>query len=329
VNPVFEIRTGVPARYSQGMKKAHSALTLTEQALARRRIAIISVSVGILLAALKLFIGYQSHSTSVISDGLEAAGDVLCSAIVYLGLWLAGKPADKEHPYGHGRYEALAGLAVGGVLLLAGAAIFWHGITGTNTQSHLPTYALYPLFLAVVLKVFLAWLKFRTGRQISSTSLQADAWHDITDLLSTAIALLAVGATLVDPHRFGNADHIGGVLIGLIVTGLAIQVMHRTIDNLLDTMPEPAKLAEIRKQALHVNGALGIEKCFARRTGLCYHVDLHLEVDPALTVRESHDIATRVRIEVKENLPWVADVLVHVEPSPGMVAVSNAPAAFQ
>jgi len=301
------------------MHQAHSALTLTEQALAGRRIAIISVSVGILLAALKLFIGYQSHSTSVTSDGLEAGGDVLCSAIVYLGLWLAGKPADQEHPYGHGRYEALAGLAVGGVLLLAGAAIFWHGITGADRQSHLPFYALYPLFLAIILKTFLAGLKFRTGRQISSDSLQADAWHDITDLLSTAIALLAVGATLLDPRRFGNADHIGGVLIGLIVTGLAIQVMHRTIDNLLDTMPEPAKLAEIRKQALHVNGALGIEKCFARRTGLRYHVDLHLEVDPKLTVRESHSIATQVRIEVKENLPWVADVLVHVEPSPGLI----------
>jgi cation diffusion facilitator family transporter len=305
------------------VQKAQSALTLTEQALMGRRIAIISVSVGMVLAAFKLFIGYKSHSTAVISDGLEASGDVLCSAIVYLGLWLAGKPADKEHPYGHGRYEALAGLAVGGVLLLAGAAIFWHGITGAGQHSYLPTYALYPLLLAVVLKIFLAALKFRTGRLISSTSLEADAWHDITDLLSTGIALVAVGVTLLDPKRFGNADHIGGVLIGLIVTALAVQVMHRTIDNLLDTMPEPEKLAEIRKQALHVHGALGIEKCFARRTGLRYHVDLHLEVDPSLTVRESHDIATRVRIEVKENLPWVADVLVHVEPSPGIVSGSE------
>jgi len=320
VKPVSEKLERLSARYSQKMPQAHSALTLTEQALAGRRIAVISVSVGMVLAVLKLFIGYQSHSTSVISDGLEASGDVLCSAIVYLGLWLAGKPADQEHPYGHGRYEALAGLAVGAVLLLAGAAIFWHGVTGAHKQSHLPTYAVYPLFLAVIMKIFLAGLKFRTGRQISSDSLQADAWHDITDLLSTAIALLAVGATLLDPKRFGNADHLGGVLIGLIVTGLAIQVMHRTIDNLLDTMPEPEKLAEIRKQALHVHGALGIEKCFARRTGLRYHVDLHLEVDPDLTVRESHDIATRVRMEVKDNLPWVADVLVHVEPSPAMVA---------
>jgi cation diffusion facilitator family transporter len=300
----------------KGMPAAPGAITLAEQTLIGRNIAFVSVSVGIVLAALKIFIGYRAHSTSVLSDGLEASGDVLCSAIVYFGLWLAGKPADKEHPYGHGRYEALAGLAVGGVLLVAGAAIFWHGVTTASEHSYLPNYAVYPLVAAVILKIILAALKFKTGRRISSTSLETDAWHDVTDLLSTAIALVAVGFTLVDPKRFGNADQIGGVLIGLIVTALAIQVMHRTIDNLLDTMPDSAKLAEIRAKALLVHGALGIEKCFARRTGLRYHVDLHLEVDPSLTVRESHEIATRVRIEIKESLPWVADVLVHVEPSP-------------
>jgi cation diffusion facilitator family transporter len=298
------------------MQIAPSALSFAEQALVGRRVAIVSVSVGIFLAALKIYIGYQAHSTSVFSDGLEASGDVLCSAIVYFGLWLAGKPPDKEHPYGHGRYEALAGLAVGGVLLLAGAAIFWHGVTSAGERSYLPRYALFPLLLAVVLKSVLAVLKFRAGRRISSPSLESDAWHDVTDLLSTAIALLAVGVTLMNPQRFGNADQIGGVLIGLIVTALAVQVVRRTIDNLLDTMPESAKLSEIRSRALSVPGALGIEKCFARRTGLKYHVDLHLEVDPSLTVRESHDIAAHVRGALKESLPWIADVLVHVEPSP-------------
>ena len=303
-------------RYPQGMQVAPIALTLTDQASIGRRMALISVSIGIILATLKISVGYVAHSTSVFSDGLEASGDVLCSAIVYFGLWLAGKPPDREHPYGHGRYEALAGLAVGGVLLIAGAAIFWHGLTSAHKHSYLPNYALYPLLLAVLLKSILAAMKFRTGRLISSTSLEADAWHDITDLLSTAIALLAVGVTLVDPRRFGNADQIGGVLIGLIVTALAIQVMHRTIDNLLDTMPEPEKLAQIKESALRVPGALGIEKCFARKTGLKYHVDLHLEVDPSMTVRESHDIAAHVRSQIKGSQSWVADVLIHVEPSP-------------
>jgi cation diffusion facilitator family transporter len=292
-----------------------------------RRIALISMSVGAALAASKIVVGAHVGSAAVTSDGLEAGGDVLSSGIVYGGLWLAAKPPDSEHPYGHGRYETLAGLAVGAMLLLAGAAIFWHGFSTFSEPNILPPYALYPLLLSVLLKVLLAAAKFRVGRRISSTSLQADAWHDITDLLSTVVALIAVALTLANPVRFAAADHVGGILIGLIIFSLSIQVVRRTINNLLDTMPDPGKLAEIRRIAQNVPGARGIEKCFARLTGLRYHVDLHLEVDPELTVRESHAIATNVRGAIKDALPWVADVLVHVEPAPALAAA--APPVFE
>ncbi len=280
-----------------------------------RRIALVSMGIGGALAAAKIWIGTTVGSTSVVSDGLEAVGDVLSSGVVYAGLWLAAKPADYEHPYGHGRYETLAGLAVGAMLLLAGAAIFWHGFIGLNQRTALRGYALYPLVAAVFFKVALAAMKFRAAKKIASTSLEADGWHDITDLLSTSVALAAVILTLANPLRFGTADHVGGLIIGVIVVSLSIQVVRRTIGQLLDTMPEPGKMREIRQVALSVPGAAGIEKCFARRTGLKYHVDLHLEVDPEMTVRESHDIATAVKNSVKQSLHWVADVLVHVEPS--------------
>jgi cation diffusion facilitator family transporter len=285
-----------------------------------RRIALISMIAGAALAAAKVIVGLHAGSTAVLSDGLEASGDVLSAAIVYAGLGLARKPPDSEHPYGHGRYETIAGLGVGGLLLLAGAGIFWHSFRSFHQSSALPTYALYPLFAAIAIKIVLAVTKFRVARRIASTALHADGWHDVTDLLSTCIALIAVGLTLADPERFAAADHIGGLFIGVLIFFLSIQVVRRTVGQLLDTMPDDDKMAEIRRAALAVPGALGIEKCFARRTGLQYHVDLHLEVDPEMTVRESHEIATRVRIAVKENLPWVADVLVHVEPSPAATA---------
>ena len=280
-----------------------------------RRIALVSMGVGVALAAAKIFIGARVGSTSVVSDGLEAVGDVLSSAVVYAGLWLAGKPADYEHPYGHGRYETLAGLAVGAMLLLAGAGIFWHGFTHLNEPTQLRSYALYPLLAAVFLKVALAAAKFRVAKRIESTSLEADGWHDITDLLSTSVALVAVILTLTRPLRFGTADHIGGLVIGIIVIFLSIQVVRRTMGQLLDAMPEAGKMGEIRRVALSIPGAAGIEKCFARRTGLKYHVDLHLEVDPEMTVRESHEIATAVKNAIKNRVHWVADVLIHVEPS--------------
>ncbi|MDQ2774514.1 MAG: cation diffusion facilitator family transporter [Acidobacteriota bacterium] len=287
--------------------------------LVGRRIALISVSVGIILAAAKIVIGSKAGSNAVVSDGIEASGDVLSSTIVYAGLWLASKPPDAEHPYGHGRYETLAGLAVGAMLLLSGAAILWHGLTSLHEVSNVRAYAMYPLFAAVLAKIGLASAKFRVGKKIDSSGLQADAWHDITDLLSTSVALIAVVLTLISPARLGSADRAGGVLIGVIILFLSVQVVRRTIDSLLDTMPEPQRLKQICDIALAVEGSLGIEKCLARRTGLKYHVDLHLEVDPNLTVRESHEIATRVKFAIKENLRWVADVLVHVEPC-GMAA---------
>ena len=297
------------------MSHTLSAVSADSEQVIGRRVALISVSVGIVLAALKISVGIAAQSNAVVSDGLETAGDVLSSAIVYLGLWLASKPPDAEHPYGHGRYETLAGLAVGGIVLLTGAGILWHGLTSLQLRSDLRAYAIYPLLLAAFLKIVLAGMKFRTGRRIDSSSLQSDAWHDVTDLFSTGVALVSVALTLRFPGRFGMADHIGGVVIGIIVLFLAFQVVKNTTGFLLDTMPEPSRMSEIRHVALNVPGTLGIEKCFARRTGMKYHVDLHLEVDPDMTVRRSHEVATQVKQRIKDKLHWVADVLVHVEPA--------------
>jgi cation diffusion facilitator family transporter len=294
-------------------------ISVRHEELIGRRIALVSMTVGAAIAVSKVLVGAHAGSSAVTSDGLEAAGDVLSSGMVYMGLSLAAKPPDSEHPYGHGRYETLAGLGVGGILLLAGTAIFWHGFTSLSEHSALPAYALYPLLASVVIKIALSAAKFRVGHRISSTALEADAWHDMTDLLSTFVALLAVGLTLLNPVRFATADHFGGIVIGVIIFALSIQVVRRTVDNLLDTMPDPEKLAAIRRVGMTIPGALGIEKCFARATGLRYHVDLHLEVDPELSVRDSHGIATQVRGVIKDTLPWVADVLVHVEPAPAVI----------
>jgi cation diffusion facilitator family transporter len=283
---------------------------------AGRNIALISALAGIILSAAKVWVGMAAGSTAVTSDGVEALADVISSAVVYAGLWLASKPPDAEHPYGHGRYETLAGLAVGGLLFLTAAGIFTSSFSGLNSGGRVRAFAIYPLIGAVLVKIALATVKFRRGRRMASLALSADAWHDVTDLVSTSVAFIAVLFTLMDPERFAAADKVGGLVIGVIVFLLALRLVRYTVAQLVDTMPDASRMAEIRSVAMSVPGAMGIEKCFARRTGLKYHVDLHLEVDPDMTVRESHYIATQVRIQIKETLGWVADVLVHVEPSP-------------
>jgi cation diffusion facilitator family transporter len=282
-----------------------------------RKVAAAGVAVSALLAAANILVGWMAGSSSVLAAGVEFLGDVLASAVVLAGMLVASKPPDINHPYGHGRFELLAGLAVGVVLAAGGAGICYRSLQRLSDVHPPPgAYAVWPLAAAIVLRGVMSTIKFRIGRRIGSESLVADAWNDAVDILSALAALVALGLTLYDPSRFLAADHFGGFTVGLVVIFTGLRVMRDTSLHLMDTMPDAGLLAEIRRAALAVPGVHGVEKCFARKTGLKYHVDLHLEVDPGITVWESHQIATDVRFRIREQLPWVADVLVHVEPSP-------------
>jgi cation diffusion facilitator family transporter len=269
------------------------------------------------LALIKIVVGMSGHSTAVVADGLESAADVVASGFVLFGLTLAAKPADENHPYGHGRVETLTGLLIGLVLMVGGAFISWNSISRIG-QPHevLRTFVLWPLLISIAAKTGLASLKFHYGRKLGSDALTADAWNDATDTLSAFAALIAVGLTLTDSVRFGEADRYGGFVVGLIVVSAGIRVARETTMQLMDTMPDARLIGQIREAASAVAGVRGVEKCFARKTGFKYHVDLHLEVDPEMTVRQSHQLAHQVQLNILARLDWVADVLVHVEPAP-------------
>lgn len=268
------------------------------------------------LAVAKILIGWLAGSTAVVADGFESAGDVFTSSIVLFGLIMAAKPPDKEHPYGHGRFEMLTGLVVGMILAAAGVGICFHALSKVNQQHPPPAaFGLWPLAASIVVKSILSTLKFRAGRKIQSGALVADAWNDAVDILSGCTAMAALGLTLYDPARFLAADSYGGFAVGVIVVFTGLRVVRDTSMELMDTMPAAERLNEIRRQALKVPGVHGVEKLYARKTGLQYHVDLHLEVDPDITVRASHEIAHEVKQRITRELDWIADVLVHVEPS--------------
>jgi cation diffusion facilitator family transporter len=158
-------------------------------------------------------------------------------------------------------------------------------------------------------------VKFRFGRRIRSTALIADAWNDTVDILSALAALTAVVLASYDPVRFLAADHYGGFVVGIIVVVTGVRVLRDASLELVDTMPPHELTDAARAVAVAVPGVLAVEKLFARKTGLQYHVDVHIEVDPVMTVMASHEIAANVRSMLKRDLPWVADVLVHVEPA--------------
>ena len=284
---------------------------------AGRRLAIVSVAGSAALAILNVTVGLFSDSTSVVAAGLEFAGDVLASLIVFLGMLMASRPPDEDHPYGHGRFEILAGLLVGLILILAGFGICLHSLDKVGDVHAGPgVMAIWALAVSMVVKSILAWSKFRVGRRIGSAALVADAWNDSVDLLSCMTALAAVALTIYDPQRFLAADHYGGFAVGIIVVATGVRVVRDTSLELTDTMPAAHVLTQIKGIAMEVPRVEGVEKCFARKTGLQYHVDLHIEVQPTLTVAQSHYIAHKVQDRIVQRMPSVASVLVHIEPTP-------------
>ncbi len=285
--------------------------------LKARRLAILGMVVSGLLAAIKIAAGWRAHSASVLADGFESGADVFASGLVLVGLILASRPADHDHPYGHGRVETLTGLVLGFFLFAAGVLISWHGVTGAGDAVVPAAWALIPLVISIFAKGGLVFVKYRHGKSIGSSSLLADAANDAIDILSGGVALVALSLTLWMPGRFLKADHYGAFLVGIIVIATSVRIVLDASLHLIDTMPSDDMMSSIRGVAGGVRGVKGVEKCFARKTGLKYHVDLHLEVDPEISVRESHEIAAQVRARVKAELAWVADVLIHVEPWPG------------
>jgi cation diffusion facilitator family transporter len=276
------------------------------------RVALAGIAASAVLAALKIVIGLAANSVATVSDGVESAADVVTSGLVYLGLRIAARPPDDDHPYGHGRFETLIALAVGVVLAGAGVGICFRALR--TSGQHPALFAIWPLGLSIATKSILAVAKMRAGKATRSAALMADAWNDAVDILSGSVALISVLLAVYGREYLRNADRYGGFLIGLIVIFVGFRVVRETALQLMDTMPEPAQMEELRVEAMRVPGALGVDKCYARKTGLRYHVDLHLEVDPKLTVSASHEIARAVKRHLKNRLDWVADVLVHVEP---------------
>lgn len=283
---------------------------------AGRRVVIVSVVLNAMLAAANLVVGSRGGSLTVVASGIEFAADVLASLAVLFGFWYASRPADDRHPYGHGRAETLTGLLIGLALFVIGGSIAAHAVRDVGAIHPPPAvYTLWPLGIALLVKTGLMVSKMRVSRTTGSQALLADAWNDSVDVLSSLAAIFALGLTLYDPQVFRAADHVGGMLVGIFVIVAGLGVIRTTSSDLLDTMPPDDLLDEVRLVACRVEGVRGVEKLFGRKTGLQYHVDLHLEVDGWISVDAGHAIATQVRERIRLDVDAVSDVLVHVEPS--------------
>lgn len=280
-----------------------------------KSVALVGTCASAGLAALNITVGLAADSASVFATGVEFTGDVFASAVVFFGLMIATRPADEDHPYGHGRFETLAAFVVGLVLAAGGVGICWSSLQRVG-EVHPPpgAIAVAALLIAIAARSVMSVIKFRVGRRLHSSLLLADAWNDSVDILAAVVALTAVTLAAHDQQRFLAADHYGGFAVGIIVVLTGLRVFRDASLELVDTMPGAGMIEHARSVAAQVPGVLAVEKARARKTGFKYHVDLHIQVDPGLTVAASHGIGGRVRAHLRSQLGWVADALVHVEP---------------
>jgi cation diffusion facilitator family transporter len=203
--------------------------------------------------------------------------------------------------------------------MAGGAGIMWRALATVGTERPIPgVLGVVVLVVAIAVRSAMATRKFRVARRLGSLALRSDAWNDAVDILSAAVALAAVLLSRLLPGTFADADRYGAAAVGLVVVLTGTRVARAATLDLADTMPDRAKLDAVRRIALSVAGVEAVEKQHARKTGLHYHIDLHVEVDPDMTVRDSHRIAHEVQNAVRGQLTWVADVLVHVEPAGGV-----------
>jgi cation diffusion facilitator family transporter len=284
-----------------------------------QRLAIIGLVTSAGLAFIKLTGGLFTHSTSLSADGLESASDVLASAIIWGGMTIARRPPDERFPYGYGRAESLAGKTVGTILLMSAVLLATHSTHRLlGPAVNLPAWILAPLAVSFVAKGFLAALKYRTGKRIRSSALIADSGNDAVDMVSAVVAAVAVTLNVIDHQRFAYADPVGGLGVALIIFLMGVGIFRRTSQELMDVMPEPALVQQVRGCANTVVGVLKVEKCYGRKSGTQFFFDLHIEVNPQMTVHDAHEVAHQVKDKLLAECDFVRDVLVHVEPYDGM-----------
>ncbi|HTH50145.1 MAG TPA: cation diffusion facilitator family transporter [Candidatus Limnocylindria bacterium] len=269
-----------------------------------------------LLAGGKLFAGLAGNSHALVADAVESFADILGSLIVWRGLVVASKPADADHPYGHGKAEPIAAAVISTMLLLAAIGIATHSARTILEPGPGPRpFTLVVLLVVIVVKEILFRYVRREGEATGSTAVKTDAWHHRSDAITSLAAAIGITIALVGGPKHASADSVAAIVAAAIIALNGWHLLRPALEELMDATPDPLLTERIRSIAVSVAGVDAVEKCFARKMGYQVLVDMHVHVDPQMSVERSHGIAHAVKDAIRHELPHVHDVLVHIEPS--------------
>lgn len=280
------------------------------------RVTLIGMLANTILAATKMVAGVVGHSHALVADGVESLADLLSSAIVWRGLIVASTPADEDHPYGHGKAEPLSAAMVSTMLLLAAAWIAFTSAREIAQPHETPEpFTLAVLVIVVVVKESLFRFVRRAGISADSSAVKTDAWHHRSDAITSLAAGIGISVALVGGKGYEQADDWAAITAALVIAWNGWRLLRPALNELMDKSPGTELIRQICQIAESTPGAERVEKCFVRKTGYHFYVDMHLEVHPEMTVQRSHNIAHEVKDRIRTEIPAVRDVLVHIEPA--------------
>lgn len=280
------------------------------------RVSTVSILVNVALSVFKLAAGILAHSGAMVSDAIHSASDVFSTIVVMVGVQVASKEADEEHPYGHERLECVAAIILAVVLFATGAAIGYQGLEqllgGNHEQIAVPgVLALVAAIVSIAVKEWMYWYTVIAANKINSGALKADAWHHRSDALSSVGALFGIlGARMGYPFL----DCVASVIICVFVVKAAYDIFKDAVDKMIDTSCDKDTLKKLRKIIRSQEGVLGISKLTTRIFGSKIYVDVEIEADGNLTLNAAHDIAERVHDSIEQKMENVKHCMVHVNP---------------
>ena len=274
-----------------------------------------SMGSNALLAIIKWTAGYFGHSYALIADAIESTTDLFSSILVLIGLKYASRPADKNHPYGHGKAEPLITFLVVGFLITSALIIAHQSIENIRNPHEGPR-----SFTLIILAAIILWkeisyqLVIRKSRETGSSLLKADAWHHRSDAITSVTAFIGISIALIMGKGYESADDWAALAASAFILYNCYLIFRPALGEIMDEHLYDDLIDQIRTISAEVDGVTGTEKCQVRKVGMRYYIDLHIEVDGDISVRHGHEIAHVLKARLMEELPEVADVLMHVEP---------------
>ncbi|MGE0588101.1 MAG: cation diffusion facilitator family transporter [Cyclobacteriaceae bacterium] len=268
------------------------------------------------LALIKGLAGVFGHSYALIADAIESTTDIFASLLVLFGLTYAKRPADDNHPYGHGKIEPLITFIVVAFLVTSATIIAYKSILNIQTPHVAPeSWTLVVLGCIIVWKEASFQIVIRKSKETNSSSLRADAWHHRSDAITSVMAFIGISVSLIFGEGFEAADDWAALLASGFIIYNSYLIFRPALGEIMDEHVYDDLVDEIRKKSIEVRGVVATEKCFIRKAGMKYHVDLHAIVDGSISVREGHEIAHKLKDYLRMEIENLGHVLIHIEPA--------------